>query len=354
MAFITRTFEQLRNDLLRDIKNALPDADIDSDSDFYIRASSVASVAEGLYRHQSWIVRQIFPNTADTEYLELHARTRGIRRKRATTASGKIKLTGAVGAVINAGLEVKRDKLTWLTTSAATVDSNGIAVVTASSSILGTAGNTLSNLTAMLVSAPSGVDSTVTIEKMTGGTEAETDAALLARLLELIRRPPAGGNQYDYRRWALEVDGVSNAHIYPLRRGLGTVDIVIISANGLPSLEIIQSTQIHIDDVRPVTAKGARVFAPTIKSVDFVIKITIENLTLAEAITLINERLVNYVKQLAPGETLIRSQAESEISLIPGIIDRQIIQPTTNITAAVNTSTVEWIKVGTINVELQS
>lgn len=32
----------------------------------------------------------------------------------------------------------------------------------------------------------------------------ETDAALLARLLSRIRRPPAGGNRYDYEAWAVE------------------------------------------------------------------------------------------------------------------------------------------------------
>ncbi|WP_413462564.1 baseplate J/gp47 family protein [Kingella kingae] len=46
-----------------------------------------------------------------------------------------------------------------------------------------------------------------------------------------MRRPPAGGNQYDYKNWALSVDGVSSAYVYPLRRGLGTVDIAITSGD---------------------------------------------------------------------------------------------------------------------------
>ncbi|MBA5838880.1 phage tail protein, partial [Morganella morganii] len=45
MMFITPGFEQIRSEILRDIKNQLPDADTGSDSDFFIRASSVASVA---------------------------------------------------------------------------------------------------------------------------------------------------------------------------------------------------------------------------------------------------------------------------------------------------------------------
>ena len=67
MPFITKNAAQIRTDILRDIKNLLQLSDdtLGPDSDWYIRASSVASVAEGLYQHQGWIVRQIFPDTAD-------------------------------------------------------------------------------------------------------------------------------------------------------------------------------------------------------------------------------------------------------------------------------------------------
>ncbi|WP_230478800.1 baseplate J/gp47 family protein [Kingella kingae] len=80
------------------------------------------------------------------------------------------------------------------------------------------------------MAAPAGVQSDCVITAQ-GGTDAESDASLLARLLERLRRPPAGGNQYDYKNWALSVDGVSSAYVYPLRRGLGTVDIAITSGN---------------------------------------------------------------------------------------------------------------------------
>jgi uncharacterized phage protein gp47/JayE len=60
-------------------------------------------------------------------------------------------------------------------------------------------------------------------------TYGETDAAYLARLLDYIRRPPAGGNKYDYVKWALEIDNVKAAYCIPLAQGLGTVDVVIVA-----------------------------------------------------------------------------------------------------------------------------
>ncbi|MGN6893605.1 baseplate J/gp47 family protein, partial [Neisseria sp. P0015.S009] len=77
--FETPTFEQIRERILRDTKSLWPDADISPDSDHYVHASRLASCAEGQYAHQSWIVRQIFPDTADREYLERHASMRGLR-----------------------------------------------------------------------------------------------------------------------------------------------------------------------------------------------------------------------------------------------------------------------------------
>lgn len=56
----------------------------------------------------------------------------------------------------------------------------------------------------------------------------ETDTELLARLLDEIRRPPAGGNQYDYIKWAKAVAGVKQAYCVPLGQGLGTVDVIIL------------------------------------------------------------------------------------------------------------------------------
>ncbi|KES10430.1 hypothetical protein (DUF2349) [Snodgrassella alvi SCGC AB-598-O11] len=76
------TFEEIRNAILRDTVSLNPEADISSDSDNYIRASSLASCATGQYAHQAWILKQFFPDTADSDYLERHCNLRGIRRKK--------------------------------------------------------------------------------------------------------------------------------------------------------------------------------------------------------------------------------------------------------------------------------
>ena len=112
------------------------------------------------------------------------------------------------------------------------------------------------------MAAPVGVSTDVVLNDVVGATNAESDSSLLERLLNKIRRPAAGGNKYDYKDWALEVDGVEQAYVYPLRRGLGTVDIAITADNGVPSDDTVRRAQEYIDQERPVTAKESKVVKP--------------------------------------------------------------------------------------------
>lgn len=338
---------------LRDIANALPGETIDTgaDSDYRIRANAVSGVADGLYMHQGWILRQVFPDTADPEYLELHCRTRNVFRKKATASSGPVVITGTPGKTLPAGAEIRGEGVSVTTTTDCTVGDEGSAEVTVKSTATGAQTNASTTQTATLVSPPEGINSTVTIKSLTGGTDRESDADLLARYLDILRRPPAGGNKYDYKRWALEVDGVTSAYVEPLRRGLGTVDVAITSANDLPSQELINAVLAHIEEVRPVTAKDTMVLAPTKKAVDFVVRVKTSGLTVEQIKPQITDVITDFMNRLEPGQELIISQLETQISLISGVSDRRIITPADNVKAIINASTWEWLRPGNIDIQ---
>ncbi len=356
MGFSTKDHAAVLADLKRDIANLEPDARIQDDSDWQIRANATAGAIEGLYQHQAWIVRQIFPDTADSDMLEHHAAERDLKRKSATYASGTVTVTGTVGTAIAAGLLLKTaSDASYQTTVAATIGSDGTASVTVQAITAGADGNLDAGVILTWQAPPIGVQSSATVVNMVGGTDAETDASLLARLLDLIRRPPAGGNKYDYRRWALSVDGASAAYVYPLRRGLGTVDVVITSASGLPSAEIIAAVQACIDDVRPVTAKNSLVLGPTLRDVDHLVRIQPSSgYTLATATPQVEAAIASYFDTLAPGDNYIRSHLEKLISELPCVADREISMPSGNVAAVIDENQVEWLRAGVITVGLLS
>ncbi|MXP48724.1 baseplate J/gp47 family protein [Pantoea sp. Eser] len=337
---------------LDEVSNQLPDADVYSDSDYRARANAIASTQWGLYQYAAWALRQAFPDTADTEYLEMHARLRGLTRKQATAAGGSVTLTGKAATTIASGLQfrVKGNSTLYQTTAAGKTGDDGSVIVAAEATTTGTEGNLTAGATGTLVSAPSGIDSAVTVVTMTVATDTETDEELLARLLDVMRQPPAGGNEHDYKVWAESVDGVSGAYVFPLRRGLGTVDVVITATGGLPSAETLKAVQDYIDSVRPVDpgAAGCKVLAPTIKTVDVTAAVGISGSTTFDAVTAaITSSLNTWFNALIPGQEAIRSQVGALISDLDGVLDYELSKPAANVTPTVDDTTVEWIRPGT-------
>lgn len=349
--FIVPNLEEIRASLLRDYQTYYPNADTSEDSDAYARASSLAACAEGIYAHQKWMIKQFFPDTADTEFLEKHAELRGLRRRNATYSAGKgATVSGNPDAVIAVGLQIKtEDGRFYETTESAVIPASGSVIVAVRSLATGAVQNIKTATKGSFMAAPVGVSTDVVLNDVVGATNAESDSSLLERLLNKIRRPAAGGNKYDYKDWALEVDGVEQAYVYPLRRGLGTVDIAITADNGVPSDDTVRRTQEYIDQERPVTAKESKVVKPDVTKVNFNIQVKISGVALNDIKTAINNALRDYFNGLIPGDDLIVSQCEAVINNLIGVVDRRFIAPTANQKADI-INKIEWFRLGEITV----
>lgn len=344
------TFEEIRQAILRDMVSLNPETDVSSDSDNYIRASSLASCATGQYAHQAWILKQFFPDTADTDFLERHCNLRGIRRKNATSASGTVIAHGIPQASIDADLQIKCGERLYTVLQKAYIKEDGTVVLSIRSLEPGVISNQY-NKTAQFMAAPVGVSSDLVNLDVTGGTDVESDNSLLNRLLDLLRRPPAGGNQYDYKAWALSVDGVTSAYVYPLRRGLGTVDVVITSGDNVPSDDIVSKVQNYIDSVRPVTAKNSMVIKPDVTKVDIEVKVSLSGGAFDKAANDIKQALQEHFSALKPGDSVIASQLEAVISDVASVTDRKMTLPKGNLVAETNKK-IEWFMLGEVDVGL--
>lgn len=353
MAFTTPDQDNIKANILRDILGLLSSADVGEDSDFNIRASAVSAAIEGLYQYQQWIVRQIFPDKADTALMEVHAALRKITRKNANYATGSITFTGTPAAAVPISTEVKTlQGITYLTTAAGVIGGGGTVDIAAKASVAGISGNIDAGTALILTAAPAGINADAVIVTMLGGTDIETNEALLARLLFVLRNPPASGNKADYKRWAEEVDGCDAAFVYPLRRGAGTTDVIITSGSGLPSLQLINDVTAHIDEERPCGVNTLTVLAPLLLTQDFNIEVKLSGIDLTLATGLIDAALDSYYANLLPGDTFIKSVVEALISDIVGITDRAIITPAANVIPTVDQTAVEWCRKGTVTVGL--
>lgn len=350
MGFTPPDYATVKADILRDVQNQLPEAATGADSDFGVRAAALAASVEGLYAHQAWIARQMFPDTADTEYLEKHAALHGLTRKRATMAQGAATFFGTPGAVAPLGTEAKTVAgLVFVTSAEATLGAGGTALVPVQAGAAGTAHNLAAGASLTLTSAPSGVQGAASLTSATiGGTDAEADAGLLARVLDVLQNPPAGGNKADWRRWALNVDGVTEAYVFPLHRGLGTVDVCVTSAGGLPSAEILAAVRVYLDTVRPAAANDFHVLAPSLVPVPVAVQVRLSAITLAQAQAAVEAALAVYFATLEPGDMAYLSRIETAISGVPGVVDRVVGSPAANVAMG----STEWARLGNVTVEL--
>lgn len=363
MPYNIPTFEAIRVDYLRDVKNLDSQAHVDSDSDNYIRGSAVSSAAHGLYHHQNYLKRQILPSTSDPDFLEIHASNRGMTLKEANKADGTVTLArmaddvpafgpGLVAVYTytdqNTGEEAALSITITEGWQGGAVPDGGITL-TAEAAQAG-AFPQLEDAIVTLQSAPEGV-ATEAKATLYGGTDAETYPELLARLLFRMRNPPGGGTASDYVLWAMEVPGVTWAKCYPLRRGAGTVDVVIATRSGTPGPQLVTKTQEYVDKKRPVTCPDCKVFAPVAATVDIIAKTrlasgsgyTLPSITLVAG----KELAARHFNALYPGDPFYVRRAQAALIGVTGIEDAEITAPIGNLPAHALT----WYRQGTLALE---
>lgn len=352
MPYIAPAFENIRARALREVRSQLPDADITSDSDNYVRSSSVAAVAEGIHQQATWTARQIFPDSADFEQLKQHAATRDVYPKSATVAGSNVALTGTVNTTLPAASQVRHiaSGIVLVTTAPVTIGSNGTVSAPVTTSETGASLNGIEGA-ATLTSPPLGIDSSCTLSALKGGTDDETQESLLARYLDVLRNPPSGGSLHDYRRWALSVNGVSTVLVIPKRRGGNAIDVVITSAGAPSSIDVVTACQAYIDTVMPAGA-DVWVFTPAVISVDLTLRLAlVSGYTLASLQGPAESAAASVIGPLIPLETLYRQRLTAAFSSLAGVIDLDLVTPLSNVSSSGDPSTVSWIRLGSVTLE---
>ena len=186
------------------------------------------------------------PANLTGEELESYIKSRsGLVRNPPTYASGILQVTGN-GTVNEGDLFESVGGIQFA--AAATVEISGSGEVPIRCTTPGAAGNLPAGSVTMMPVQIAGIVSVSNSDTLTGGYDAESDAAYYDRYILRLQTPPTSGNQYHYRIWALEVTGVGGVQIYPLGHGDNTVDVVLIDVDGQPAdEELIGRVQAHID-----------------------------------------------------------------------------------------------------------
>lgn len=317
-----------------DIETRLPGADSGlRHSVLDVLARMHGGAVSGIYGYLDYLARQIFPDTADGEFLARHAATWGIRRKAAVAATATATATGVNGTAIAGGIEALRiDGQAYRVTASATIAA-GTAALALEAVDAGPGADLTVGTVLTLSSAVLGVNAAITVTAAgTRGALEEDDASLLVRLLDRIRTPPKGGSSNDYRAWALAQPGVTRAWVYPGWMGAGTVGVAFVMDQRediIPLSADIAAVQAALDVLRPVTAEVV-VFAPTPEPIDVVVRVAPNTSAVRDAVT---AELADFLARDAqPGGTIYRSRLSETISLASGEFSHALELPDADFT----------------------
>jgi len=290
------TVEKIKSDILSRIH-----IDIDTREGSFTNdvISAVAYEIWKCYQSLDALLPIVFVDETSGEYIDKRCAEYGIIRKPGTKAKTTLIFSGVDGTVIPAGKAfLTASGLEFITDKDVTIE-QGTATVTATAAEIGDAYNVAAGTINKQYVNISGLTS-ITNTPATGGTNPETDAALVKRLYLHLQSPATSGNVAHYRQWALEVPGCGDAKVFPLWNGPGTVKVLVVDENKQPATEtLIQEIEEHIESLRPIGAKVTVVSAIS-KSINVSAKaILASGYSLQTVNKLFAEALTDYLRSIA-------------------------------------------------------
>lgn len=312
-----------------------------------VLATVEAGQAHLLHGHLAYLARQLFPDSAEAEYLDRWAGIWAVVRKAATYAAGAVDLTGSAAATVPAGTKLRRaDGAEYSVDAELVLGGAGTGTAQVTALAAGADGDADAGVQLVLSSPVSGVSSTASVGAggLTGGTDEESDEDLLARLLSRVQNVPQGSAAADYVKWALEVAGVTRAWALGGHLGAGTVGVTFVldaEDDIIPDSAAVAAVQAALDERRPVTA-AVTAFAPSEVALDPEIELTPNTAVVQAAVTAAIEDLL--VREAEPGGTLLLSRLREAISNAEGEVDHVLVAPAADVTVAAG----ELLTLGTI------
>lgn len=304
--------------------------------DMALRLYAVASELATLWAQADWLKNQGFPQTATGEFLDMHAQMRGLERIGAVCAGGVIRFvvdSATTDIIVPKGTVcINTVGTEFLTTQLGVITAgNTFCDVTAVAREGGSFGNAPAESVCFMSLAPVGVARCYNPQAFLGGADEETDDNLRARILASYESLPNGSNRAYYEQTALGTDGVAAVAVLPCKRGLGTVDIIISGAGGLPSQSLIDTLQDKLNEQREICV-DIDVLAPTAVPVNISVQVDVsDGYDVDDTINAVKNAITSLFNGKLLGKSVLLAKLGSVIFAVEGVENYVITLPTADV-----------------------
>lgn len=340
-SFKKPTLLELRNRAISDLNTYLKGADANLRRRVLnVFAVIFAAMGDEIMRRVDYLLKQLFIQDADEEFLIKHGQTRRFPRKLPTKSNGNAIFQATPGAVVPKGTSFRRsDDVLYTSTIETRANAEGKLTIHLAANNTGKDGNAAPGTIISLVSPVSGVQMQGKADELgiTGGTDIEDIEAYRERLLFFVRNPPTGGSKTDYEIWARQVPGVTRAWCYPTESGPGTVTVRFMMddtyEDGIPQAGDVKRVRDYIGNLQPATAT-VFIEAPIPDPMDVVFESLDPMDTAAKAS--VQNKLKSLVQSssITPGGEIKLSKIRGAISNAAGNDDFVLSAPTANVVMA--------------------
>jgi len=341
MPFERPSLAEIQERVRTDIRSRLPNAQPELRRSLLgVLADTEAGGIHGLYGYLDYLSKQIFPDTADNDYLLRWASIWGVDRSPAVAASGNVSVSGVSGSQVVSGSVLSGQQgIEYITLTTLIMDGSGTGLVGVEARTAGAAGNLDEGAVLSFVSPVQGVDGQVDVAAggLTGGTDQQSIEQLRTELLNRIRQPPHGGAEADYVGWALAGHpDITRAWVYPNELDPGTVTVRVVTddlPSLIPSQSILDSVQSYIDSPRPVQVP-TYVVAPTAIPLDLSISLMPDS---SEVRARVEAAVKDWLsRNAAPGSTIYLSELSGVIYVAAGTSRHTLQSPIADVAHAFN------------------
>ena len=246
--FENQTYETIRNRILDNTNITI---DKREGSFLSNMASAISQELAKAYINMSDILSLGFIEDNFDTFLDKRVSEFGVYRKQGSKTIGEIKVEGQDGVTIENGTIVKANGLYFTVLNDIELPNDNVIYVEANE--VGYKYNLLANTEFELVEKNEKITKLVNEVDFTNGVDIETDEDLRKRFVKVVNNPSTSGNKNHYEEWALEVNGVGRAIVYPLWNGNGTVKVMIVGNDNKPVTdEIVEACKTHIEECMPI------------------------------------------------------------------------------------------------------
>lgn len=325
-------------EIYAELKNAFESSsglELNDGGDMALRFRALAAQLGSLHCEADYVTVQGMPQTASGENLDYYAQLKGLERTPAVKASGTITFYGLVGAsaTVEKGTRcLGNNGVEYVTTEKKSFTAGQMSCeVAAEATVAGSVGNIAIGGVETMTLPPVGVIDCQNTVAFTGGRDAESDEELRKRVLSSYKSVINGGNKEYYRQLAATVNGIAAAQVIPQKRGVGTVDVVVASARGVPTAAQIAEVQALMDENREVCT-DVLVKSPQTVSVPVTATVTAKSGYDQKSLcSKVKAALSKYFTGELLGVAVRRAELERIISAVAGVESCTLSLPTQDV-----------------------